>query len=159
MADHSMFTILFRKWRQVNHVYKDMSVKDDFPTTSNNAPVVIAHPDLESATLVFLPTLTEAAAPTNSQTSSEAESLPRPSSPHTNEQPTSPTAEPEILPSISLVAKTTTLTTVVGLGDEVQTITGTLNYYSTLTLTTSPRTSNELSISSSISSLVHPPFV
>jgi hypothetical protein len=127
--------------------------------TSNNAPLGIAHPDLESGTVVVLPTLTEPIAPVNPQSTSQAESLPQPSSPHTNEQPTSPIAEPEILPSVSLVAKTTTLTTVVGSGDEVQTITGTLNYYYTLTLTTSPRTSSEVSISSSSSSLVHPPVV
>jgi hypothetical protein len=123
--------------------------------TSNDAPPVVAHPGVESATLVALPTLITA--PATAQTSSEGGPLPRPSPLQTNHLPNSPIAGPETVPSISLVAATSVFTTVVGSGDEVQTITSILNYYSTMTL--APGTNNGVSIRPSSSSLVHPPVV
>jgi hypothetical protein len=129
--------------------------------TSNSDPLVVAHPEVESATLVVLPTLitVPVTAPATVQTSSEAGTLPRPSSPQTNHPPNSPIVGPETVPSISLVAATSVFTTVISSDDEVRAITSTLNYYSTLTLAPTLGTNNGVSISPSSSSLVHPPVV
>ncbi|PVG02705.1 hypothetical protein CPB86DRAFT_536354 [Serendipita vermifera] len=113
-----------------------------------------------SSTAVATPVTT-----TNPQPSSAADSPPQPTQTLVEEQsPPSPsimdTRSPSMddLPSVSLVAETRVVTTVVSSGDDVQTITSMQSFFSTMTLVNSP-TNDEIAVGPASSTMEHPPVV